>query len=120
MVGDFLIESRCRRGHTSSATLRGFVREQVEHIAREIHDRCMHPADSDQESDTCQERVATVVSALSIREPRPVTVPPRTDTKPSMRAVRAQAPVILVQDEDSEGETSTNRPPPTAARDSTG
>lgn len=119
VVGDFLIESKCKRGHASAASFRGYTRDQVENVARELDPRCNHPQDPEvvSDSDTCDERVAHVVSVLSMRHP----VSYRTTTKPSMGAVRPSPPVFIVHDEepsnpspeyDEDAETSTNRPQP--------
>lgn len=77
MVGEFLIESRCRAGHTSSATFRGYTRHDVEEVARTLDDRCHWQSGAEK----CGCRVAHVITALS--EPKIRT----SETKPSMPAV---------------------------------
>lgn len=120
MVGDFLIESQCRRGHKSTATFHDYDREHVEDVARSLSDRCPHPDGVDGE---CEQRVSHVVIAIrhAATPPPPSSrrtpPPPRVATKPSMQAVSvadprvSRIPVVIV--DDSDGEQSTEPPPPT-------
>lgn len=39
-LGDFLVESKCRAGHTSAAAFRGYRREQVARVVELLADRC--------------------------------------------------------------------------------
>lgn len=114
MVGDYLIESRCKRGHTGTATFQRYSREHVEEVARTLSDRCCWPDGSD---DMCGARVAHVITSLSVPAPssRNPTGPVKIPTKPSMAAVDPQAsrPAIsVVIVDDSRGEESTQPPPP--------
>lgn len=118
MVGDFLIESQCRRGHKSTATFHDYDRTHVEDVARHLSDRCPHPDGVDGE---CEQRVSHVVIAIRHATPPPPPSsrreqPPRVATKPSMQAVAdpsraSRIPVVIV--DDSDGEQSTEPPPPT-------
>ncbi len=110
MLGDYLIESRCARGHTSSAAFRRYTREQVEHVARQLADRCAAQVGADE---FCAARVAHVISVVA--EPRRASAPPqpaaqqppRIATKPSMTAV------VIVNDHE-DAACSTEPPPPSS------
>lgn len=114
MIGDYLIESQCKRGHKSAATFRSYAREHVENVARHLSDRCSHPDGAD---DACEARVSHVVIAVG-SAPAP---PPRIATRPSMQAVVVAprpsggfgCPAVIVDDSDRDGEQSTEPPPPT-------
>jgi hypothetical protein len=109
VVGDFLIESRCRSGHTSSALFRRYTREHVERVAWSLSDRCSSPIGDEDEK--CGDRVHHLVTAI----PYPPDSAARaamkkTDTKPSMSAV--SVPVVIVDDTTDPPLSSSDTCPP--------
>jgi hypothetical protein len=111
MVGDFLIESRCREGHSSSASFRKHSREHVEEVARTLSDRCCFVVGHDGEE--CGSRVAHVVTHLG-QSHSLMLPPPKKDTQPSMRAVR---PTVIIVNDGPVSSSDMCPPPPSTEPD---
>lgn len=84
MLGDFLLESRCPNGHTSSAAYRGYAREHVDLVARLLACSCGWPIDT--EGDTCGEEMVHTVTPLGASDAHEEAERAawRADTAPAM------------------------------------
>lgn len=107
MIGDYLIESRCRLGHRKEAQFRNYPREHVEDVAHHLSDRCSCPTLS---GDPCRAKVSHVITVIPDSDKAiPISVPsfiedhdPDEDTQPFIempRVVTIDPPVQFIDDD---------------------
>ena len=89
-LGDFLIESRCARGHASSVSFRGYARPQVELVAELLSESCAWRIFDD--GTTCGADATHTVEELgpSDEDAAKLRAFRTAETLPAMQAVRPE------------------------------